>query len=134
MIPLKVSNESSPGQVTSEELVKMQREDHALQSVRNTTNVKGKSKVHRANLLKKYFKRDDRDNEKMTKTCKMIFTGGMVILDATCAAIIKPSKTSQEDMVEDEEMLELRGCQYEKTLADLRNWCQLNKSSKQGVT
>ena len=70
----------------------------------------------------------------MTKTCKMIYTGGMVILDAVCAAIIKPNKKSQEDLVEDEELLELRGCQSEKTLSDLRNWRKLKEHPKQGVT
>ena len=74
MIPLKVSNKSSPVQVTREELIKMQREDLARQSVRNITDVRRKSKVYYANLLKMNLKRDDRDMEKMTKTCQMTYT------------------------------------------------------------
>ena len=57
-----------------------------------------------------------------------------MILDTMCAAILEHNKKSQKSMVKDEELLEIRGCQSEEILFDLRNWPKLNKSPKQGVT
>ena len=97
-------------------------------------NVKGKSKVYHANLLKEYFRSDDQDMKKMTKTGQGHLAGGMTILDVACAAIIEPSETSQEDTVEDEELLELRSCQSMEAVSDIEYGKQLSGSQKQELT